>query len=78
MSGDSDEKAAIACWFLGHNNSDLYSDGDYANGLSPTFHCKRCGEVENGDERNILMRVWHWIVWQLHDLQVEANGGKGE
>jgi hypothetical protein len=46
------------CWLLGHNNTEQYSDGDYFNGESPTFHCKRCGERENFLEDNALVRFY--------------------
>lgn len=51
----------MICWLLGHRPSEVYSDCDYANGESPTFHCLRCRRWEEGDDRNILVRAWHFI-----------------
>ena len=52
----------LLCWLFGHRPSQEYSRcGLYTNGESPTFHCLRCREQEEGDDRNVIVRAWHWL-----------------
>ena len=63
-------KERFLCWILGHDPSEQYSDGDYYNGPSPTFHCERCGEREPFECAWVGMRALAWLRWKVLKKQI--------